>query len=115
MYTINFEATDKEKFDLIYEAFAFSDRPMKGPDLRLCAKVFDKLETLGHFSEEKSGRRIFIFNGEAGYIRFENAEYSLLTETLDHVTWNSVGARKAAPVMEWLASIKEDNAVKLEK
>jgi hypothetical protein len=117
MYTLNFDAStpeSKERFDLIYEAFAFSSRPMKGADVRICAKIFDKLETLGQFTEEKGGRRIFIFDGEGGRIQLENVEYSLLKETLDFVEWNAYGARKAAPVMEWLASLKEDG-IKLEK
>lgn len=116
MYTLNFDTTpeSKERFDLIYEALAFSTRPMKGPDLRICAKLFDKLETLGNFTEEKGGRRIFIYNNEGGDLKLENAEYNLLKETLDFVEWNAYGARKAAPVLEWLASLKEDG-IKLEK
>lgn len=87
---------------------------MKGADIRICAKIFDKLEVLGEFSEEKGGRRIFLYNNKGGSVRLEEVEYSLFKETLDFVEWNTVGARKAAPVLDWVASIKEDS-ITLEK
>lgn len=108
MRTLQFSETDKEKYDLIYEAFAMTERPMRGADLRVCAKVFDKLETLGKYSDSKLNRNLFVFNDIAGFIKLEEPEYNLLVDSLKNVTWNSVGARKASPIIDWLEGIKED-------
>lgn len=111
MRTLEFTTDSKERYDLIYEAFVASDRPMQAGDLRVCAKIFDKLETLGKPSAERAS--IFVFE-KAGQIKLEEQEFTLLRDAMNQVRWNALGARRAAPVFEWLDSIKEDS-IKLEK
>jgi hypothetical protein len=113
MRILNFTANDEEKYNLIYEGFVMSGRPMKGPDLRVCAKVFDKLETIGKYSEnEKDKNRGIHVLGKPGKVALEEVEYNLLKSALDEVAWNTLGARKAAPIMDWLVNIPEETTVK---
>lgn len=116
MRTLHFAADEvsAKRFDMIYEGFTFTGRAFKGSDLRLCAKIFDKLETLGEASEEKNGITIYKFAGKAGKVSLEEVEYNLLKTSLDEVSWNAAGARKAAPTMDWLSAIPEDK-IALEK
>ena len=115
MRTLTFGPDDKEKYDLIYEAFAVTERPFKGADLRIAAKIFDKLESLGAYSTSRGNINMHVFKAP-GEIKFEEAEFSVLKESLQAVTWNAAGARKAAPVLDWIDGIKEDSAkLKVEK
>lgn len=116
MRILNFTKDDQEKYNLIYEGFVMSGRPMKGGDLRVCAKIFDKLETLGKYSDDEKdkNRNIYVF-AKPGTVTLEEVEYNLLKASLNEVAWNALGARKAAPIMEWLDNIKEETTVKLEK
>jgi hypothetical protein len=109
MRTLEFTKDDKGKYDLIYEGFVLTSRPMQGGDIRVVAKIFDKLETLGRYDEENSNknRNLFIFD-KPGKISFEEPEFILLKDALTKVQFNTSGARKAAPIMEWLESIPED-------
>lgn len=107
MRTLKFTEENKDAYNLIYEGFTFTERPFKGSDVRLAAKIFNKLEEIGKFSEEVRGSRVFTFAKE-GLIKLEEPEYSFMRECLNNISWNAAGARKAAPILDWFEAIKEE-------
>lgn len=112
MRTLNFnttnEADNKERYDLLYEAFAGTTRPIGGAEVRVCARIFTKFEELGKLSEEKmNGQFIYIF-GRPGIVQLEEPEFKLFKECVSSVKWNALGARKAAPILEWVEMSKEE-------
>lgn len=107
MRTLYFTKDEETKYNLLYEAFAMSDRPMRAGDLRLCAKIYDKFELIGEFSEEKRGTRLYKL-AKDGHVALEEPEFALLLDAFKQVPWTSQGARNAAPILDWLESIKED-------
>lgn len=99
---------DTEKYGILYEGFAFTEKTFRGTEIRLAAKIFTKLEELGKFKADVGGRTVFELD-KSGTVTFEEVEFSSLKTALDEVSWNSTGARRAAPILEWLDTITEDS------
>lgn len=115
MRILEFTQVDKEKYDLIYEGFVYTSKPIMGPDIRLCAKVFDKLETLGKYSDNPQDKEkgIYVFD-HAGQIFLEEPEFRFLIDCMNQTKYNAMGARRVVKVMNWLNDIKEEPLLKLE-
>lgn len=103
MRELKFDESNKDAYDLIYEGITASEKTFKSGDLRTIAKVYTKLEELGKVEEK---RPIFHFE-KAGSVLLEEVEYILLKDALEQVSWNALGARRAAPILEWLESLPD--------
>lgn len=98
MRELKFDESNKDSYDLIYEGLTASEKIFRGGDLRVVAKIYTKLEELGEVEEK---RPIYHFK-RAGSVLLEEIEYTLLKDALEQVSWNALGARRAAPVLSWL-------------
>lgn len=103
MRELKFDESNKDSYDLIYEGLTATERTFRGGDLRVVAKVYTKLEILGEVEEK---RPIYHFK-EAGSVLLEEIEYTILKESLEQVAWNALGAKRAAPVLEWLEGLPD--------
>src|SRR6266498_493841 len=100
MRTLTFTEKDVEKYELIHEGLLGSEFPLKGINVRLSAKIFDKLEAIGKIKQEQNGLARYT-TVKGGMIQLEEPEFSLLIECLNNVSWNAIGARRANKVFDW--------------
>lgn len=103
MRELIFNESNKDAYDLIYEGITASERTFRGGDLRVVSKVFTKLEELGKIEDT---RPIYHFE-TAGTVLLEEVEYVLLKDALEQVSWNALGAKRAAPILAWLEGLPD--------
>lgn len=102
------------KYELVYESLCTAQEGYKGAQTRVIAKVFDKMESIGILrpdSEVAFRLNPLLHNDDdIGYtawtIELEDAEFDLLKKAFSSTPWTGLGAKKAAPVYDWLETIK---------
>lgn len=90
MRYIHFDNTDEHKsfYGMLLEAIPSSTKTFNArTEGRKLDKVMDKLEAIKEFP---------------ALCEFEDAEYKIMMDALDGVTWTASGVRKSYKLLEWL-------------
>jgi len=110
MYTLNF--TSPADFELLYEALCVSNG-FSGGELRLVNSLFTKMEYISILKTGPDGlkglRTLDIENQPSQGLMLENAEFELLKNAFNKVSWTSQGARLAFKVYEYLQNLQSSS------
>lgn len=110
MFELNFGATDKPKYDLIYEALIGSGQKSLEEDPTTFIDVLRKMRTLGVLTDDEAYKRsrvpVYVFD-KPGTISFTKAEFNCLKSNFSKSRFQTWTIETAQEIKEWLDGIKE--------
>lgn len=99
-------------YDLLHQATLFAQMQLSPQQYRLVAKLQDRLESIGvpknPEQDRKPGAPIVYHCPEGGGVTFEEAEFSMLRQMLEHTQFLPTHAREVAGVYDLLDGTKEE-------
>jgi len=112
MFILNFEDTDKAKYDLIYEALIGSGQKGLEDDAVTFIDVLRKLRAIGKLSDDEQLKRakvpMYVYD-HAGSVSFTKAELNCLKSNYAKCKFQTWSLELAQEIKEWLDGIKESN------
>lgn len=111
MRTLAFAGKEgSERWDILYGAMLVNPEGYAREARRVARKVLEKLEHIAVPVEDKTMLAKFQFDkeGDPRELKFEEAEFVLLKDTVDKIPWTRAAIVLADNVMDWLESIERE-------